>query len=195
MAINLKKGDQKELVHSKVTIGLGWKSKEKSLFGKMASKITRAEDEDFDLDCMVFMLNSDKKLPKEKCFIYHRNLKSECGGVIHKGDDKVGSNVGDAEQVVIDTSKLPIDIEELLFVVEIYEAEDRKQNFGQVRDSYIRIFDSENGAEICRYNLDENFSIESTIIFGRLIKKCGKWSFDAIGDSSEPLASLVEVYL
>ena len=184
MAINLQKGQKIDIGFSKMTVGLGWIPNEGTGF-------------DFDLDASAFMIDSNRNLLSENHFIFYNNYCGNghgrdnpcknCGsgkyGVIHTGDDPTGGNsdVGDDEIIIVDLTKVDNAITEILFVVTIHAAIDRKQNYGQIRDSYIRIVDDSNGNEIAKYELGEDFSIETAVEFGRLYKKDGKWKFEASG--------------
>ena len=169
MAINLQKGEKQSLQGlTKIKIGLGWNPNE-----GVGNK--------FDLDASIFMLNSGKKVPTDGHFIFYNNLISPDGGVEHKGDNRDGDGDGDDEVVMVDLNKMGAAVEEILFVVTIHDAATRKQNFGQVRNSYIRIVDDSNGTEIMKYELDEDFSVETSIEFGRLYKRNNEWKFEASG--------------
>ncbi|ADV48701.1 TerD family protein [Cellulophaga sp. E16_2] len=186
MAINLQKGQKIEIGLSKLTIGLGWDPNEGTGF-------------DFDLDASAFLLNSERKLSKESHFIFYNNLcglghnesnpceKNGCTigefGVRHTGDDPDGnsSDGDDDEAIMVDLNILKDDIEEILFVVTIEDFVARKQNFGQVRNSYIRIVDNTTNEVVAKYELDEDFSIETAVEFGRLYKRNGQWKFEASG--------------
>ncbi|QHI37713.1 General stress protein 16U [Kordia antarctica] len=186
MAINLQKGQKIEIGLSKLTIGLGWDPNEGTGF-------------DFDLDASAFLLNKDRRLVKESHFIFYNNLcglghnennpceKNGCTsgvfGVRHTGDDPDGnsSDGDDDEAVMVDLALLPAEIEEILIVVTIEDYEARKQNFGQVRNSYIRIVDETKNEVVAKYELDEDFSIETAVEFGRLYKRNNEWKFEASG--------------
>ncbi|CEJ71099.1 General stress protein 16U [Chryseobacterium oranimense G311] len=170
MAINLQKGQKIEIGLTKMTIGLGWDPNEGTGF-------------DFDLDASAIMIDSDRKLITEECFVFYNNLQSPDGALIHTGDDPSGKNSDgdDDEAIIVDLEKVDPRAEEILFVVTIEDFERRKQNFGQVRNSYIRIVDNNSGQEIAKYELDEDFSIETGVEFGRLYKRNGSWKFEASG--------------
>ncbi|HIO71383.1 MAG TPA: TerD family protein [Campylobacterales bacterium] len=136
---------------------------------------------DFDLDVSIFMLNSNKKLPANEYFVFYNNLKSPDGAVEHTGDNLTGEGEGDDETIFIDLSKVSPEIEEILFVVTIYEADQRGQNFGQVRNSFIRLYNRDTNEEILKYELEEDFSTETALEFGRLYKKNDSWRFQAVG--------------
>ncbi|WP_295716031.1 TerD family protein [Mucilaginibacter sp.] len=169
MAINLQKG-QREAIHApKFTIGLGWDTNSSSTGSA------------FDLDASVFILGDNKRLVADEYFVFYNNLKSPDGSVEHTGDNLTGAGDGDDEQVKVDLSKADAKVSEICIVVTIHEAEARKQNFGQVRNSFIRIFDAETGADILKYELEEDFSIETAVEFGRIYKKDNNWKFEAVG--------------
>jgi tellurium resistance protein TerD len=169
VAINLQKGQRVELGLQKAGIGLGWDPNE-------------GTGSDFDLDASAFMLNAQGKIPNEKYFVFYNNQKSPCESVESEGDDLTGgSSDGDDETLNVEFAKIDPQITEIVIVVTIHEYDVRKQNFGQVRNSFIRIYDSTTNEEICKYELDEDFSIESAVEFGRLYKKDGGWRFEAVG--------------
>lgn len=170
MAINLQKGQKIEIGLTKMTIGLGWDPNEGTGF-------------DFDLDASAIMIDSDRKLVNEECFVFYNNLQSPDGALTHTGDDPNGKNSDgdDDEAIIVDLEKVDPKAEEILFVVTIEDFERRKQNFGQVRNSYIRIVDNSTNQEIAKYELDEDFSIETGVEFGRLYKRNGSWKFEASG--------------
>ena len=174
MAISLEKGQRIEIGLSKVSVGLGWDPNEGSGF-------------DFDLDASAFMLGANKKLPKDEYFVFYNNQKSPDGSVESTGDDLTGGNSdgGDDETLNVDLTKVDPQVQEIIFTATIYKAEERKQNFGQVRNSYIRIYNSITNEEIARYDLDEDFSIETAVEFGRLYRCGGEWKFEAIGNGSK----------
>jgi tellurium resistance protein TerD len=170
MAISLIKGQKIDIGLSKISVGLGWNPNE-------------GTGHDFDLDASAFMINAGRLIPTEEYFIFFNNTDSPDTALHHTGDDPTGGNSagGDDESIQVDLSKVNPDIHEILFVVTIHDAEGRKQNFGQVRNSYIRIVDDANGTEIAKYELDEDFSVETGVEFGRLYKRDGHWKFEASG--------------
>ena len=169
MAINLQKG-QREIINApKFTIGLGWDTN---------STTTGAN---FDLDASVFVLGENKKILTDQHFVFYNNLKTPDGSVEHTGDNLTGDGDGDDEQVKVDLSKIDSKATEICIVVTIHDAENRKQNFGQVRNSFVRIFDTNSNLDILNYELEEDFSIETAVEFGRIYKKNGEWKFEAVG--------------
>ena len=184
MAITLEKGQRIGIVLSKVSVGLGWDPNEGTGF-------------DFDLDASAFMLGSNKNIPNDNYFIFYNNPKSPDGAVESTGDDTTGGNSdgGDDETLNVDLQKVDSSIQEILFVATIYKADERKQNLGQVRNSYIRIYNSITNEEIARYDLDEDFSIETAVEFGRLYRRGEEWKFEAMGIGNKGgLQALVNKY-
>lgn len=168
MAINLQKGQRESLNAQKFTIGLGWDTN--------ASSTGAA----FDLDASVFMLGANSKLVADEYFVFYNNAKSPDGAVTHTGDNLTGDGDGDDESILVDLSKINPAVQEICVVVTIHDANDRKQNFGQVRNSFIRVVDESNNV-LVKYELDEDFSVETAIEFGRIYKKEGQWKFEAVG--------------
>jgi tellurium resistance protein TerD len=170
MAISLVKGQKIDIGLSKISVGLGWNPNE-------------GTGHDFDLDASAFMIDSNRVIPAEEYFVFYGNTDSPDTALHHTGDDPTGGNSadGDDETIQVDLSKVNAAISEILFVVTIHDAVARKQNYGQVRNSYIRIVDDANNSEIAKYELGEDFSIETGVEFGRLYKKDGKWKFEASG--------------
>jgi tellurium resistance protein TerD len=169
MAINLQKGQRESIDAPKFTIGLGWDTNSSSTGSA------------FDLDASIFLLGDNKKIVSDEHFVFYNNLISPDGSVEHTGDNLTGDGDGDDEQIKVDLSKVDSRISEICIVVTIHEAEARRQNFGQVRNSFIRIFDAGTNQEILKYELEEDFSIETAVEFGRLYKREGKWKFEAVG--------------
>ena len=188
MAVSLKKGQKVDLTKTnpglkEVLIGLGWDTN-KYDGGK-----------DFDLDSSVFMLGANGKVASDDDFVFYGNLKHKSGSVEHLGDNLTGAGEGDDEQIKIDLSKVPADVEKIDFTVTIYEAEERKQNFGQVENAFIRVVNEATGEELIRYDLGEDFSIETAVVIGELYRNKGEWKFNAIGSGfSGGLASLGKNY-
>jgi tellurium resistance protein TerD len=168
--INLRKGDKVAVGFTNITVGLGWEPNEGTGAG-------------YDLDVSAIMIDENRKMPNKDYFVFYGNLKSPDGALTHTGDDPDGtsSDGDDDESIVIDMTKINSNIQEILFVVTIDGAEDKKQNFGQVRDSYIRLIDNNSGKEVMKYELGEDFSIETGIEFGRLYRRNNEWKFDASG--------------
>ena len=168
MAINLQKGQRENINIPKFTIGLGWDTNE-------------GTGHDFDLDASVFILGEDKKILSDQHFVFYNNLKSPNDAIVHTGDNLTGDGDGDDEQVLVDISKIENNASEICIVVTIHNAEQRKQNFGQVRNSFIRIVNSLTDEDLLKYELDEDFSIETAVEFGRIYRRNGEWKFEAVG--------------
>ena len=173
MPVNLTKGSNVNLSKAapglqSVVVGLGWDA--------------RATDGgDFDLDASVFLLNAGGKVRSNLDFIYYNNKRSPCGSVEHAGDNQTGAGDGDDETVNVALTKVPADVDRISFGVTIHDAEARRQNFGMVSRAFIRVIDPANGSEIARYDLSEDASIETTMIFGELYRNQGDWKFRAMG--------------
>jgi len=188
MSINLSKGERinlsKEAPAMKLAgIGLGWDINQTDTGSA------------FDLDASVFMLGANGKIPSDKYFVFYNNSASPDGAVKYQGDSRTGEGAGDDETVEIDLTKVDSSVQEMIFVVTIHEAEQRNQNFGQVRNSFIRIYDNATETQVAKYELDEDFSRETAIEFGRLYKKDGEWRFEAVGAGyNSGLQSFVDKY-
>ena len=185
--INLEKGQRISMDKglTLVGVGLGWDPNEGTGY-------------DFDLDASAFMLGESGRIPTDEYFVFYNNQKSPDGSVESTGDDLTGGNSdgGDDETINVDLSKVDPKIQEIVFTATIYKAEERRQNFGQVRNSYIRIYDAKTNAEIARYDLDEDFSIETAVEFGRLYRRGDEWKFEAMGIGNKGgLQSLVNKYV
>lgn len=168
MAINLQKGQRENLKGPKFTIGLGWDTNSSS------------SGHDFDLDASVFMLGDNKRLISDEYFVFYNNLTSPDEALIHTGDNLTGEGDGDDESINVDLSVVNSAVSELCVVVTIHEAAARRQNFGQVKNSFVRIIDA-TGEEIMKYELEEDFSIETAVEFARIYRRNGSWKFEAVG--------------
>lgn len=188
MAVNLKKGQKIDLTKTnpglkKILVGLGWD----------VNKYDGGAD--FDLDASVFLLDANGKAKSEQDFVFYGNQKHASGSVVHCGDNRTGDGDGDDEQIMVDLSTVPADVEKIDFTVTIYEADERKQNFGQVSNAFIRIMNETGSEELIRYDLSEDFSIETAVVVGELYRNNGEWKFSAIGSGfSGGLAALCNNY-
>lgn len=174
MPINLSKGQKVDLTKGNpglknVMVGLGW---DVNVFDSGA---------DFDLDAAAFMLGDNGKCPTEKEFVFYGNLTHVSEAVKHMGDNLTGEGEGDDEQIQIDLAKIPDNIQKIAFTCTIYDAEKRRQNFGQVSNAFIRIVDESTNTELIRYDLGEDFSIETAVVVGEMYRHNGAWKFNAIG--------------
>ena len=182
--INLRKGDKVAVGFTNITVGLGWEPNE-------------GTGGTFDLDVSAIMIDEKRKMPNKDYFVFYGNLNSPDNSVTHTGDDPDGtsSDGDDDESIIIDLTKINPSVQEILFVVTIDGAADKKQNFGQARDSYIRLIDNNTGKEVMKYELGEDFSIETGIEFGRLYRRNNEWKFDASGVGyKEDLAFFLSKY-
>ncbi|MGI0115498.1 TerD family protein [Zooshikella sp. RANM57] len=187
MGVSLQKGGNVSLEKTapgmtNAVIGLGWDA--------------RATDgSDFDLDASVFMVNEAGKVRSDADFIFYNQLKSQCGSVEHLGDNRTGEGEGDDESVKVDLAKIPTDVQKIVIGVTIHDAESRNQNFGQVSNAFIRIVNEANNDEVVRYDLSEDYSIETAMLFGELYRHGGEWKFRAVGQGfSGGLKSMATQY-
>ncbi len=174
MAVSLMKGQKVDLTKTnpgmtKVIIGLGWDTNK------------YAGNNDFDLDASAFLTDASGKTQFEEDFIFYNNLKSKTDAVIHTGDNRTGEGDGDDEQLTVEFGKLPDYVEKISFAVTIHEAVERKQNFGQISNAFVRVLDASNEQELMRYDLGEDFSIETVVIVCELYKHGSEWKFNAVG--------------
>ena len=173
MAISLQKGGNVNLNKeapglTKVLVGLGWD--------------TRSTDGDaFDLDSSGFLLKTDGKVRADNDFIFYNNLKSSDGSVQHNGDNRTGVGEGDDETLEVTLTGVPADIEKISFAVTIHDGETRRQNFGMVSKAYIRVVNMADNKELARYDLSEDSSTETALIFGELYRNGSDWKFKAVG--------------
>lgn len=174
MPVCLQKGQKVSLTKdnpglSNVVVGLGW---DVNAFDTGAA---------FDLDASAFLLTDTGKVAASEDFVFYGNVKDPSGSVQYMGDNKTGAGDGDDEQIKINLSTIPANISKITFTATIYDAEARRQNFGQVNNAYIRIYNEATGEEMLRYDLGEDFSIETAVVFGELYKNGAEWKFNAIG--------------
>ncbi|MGN0331044.1 MAG: TerD family protein [Kineothrix sp.] len=188
MPVNLQKGQKVSLTKgnpglSRVVVGLGWDVNQFDTGGA------------FDLDTAAFLLTDSGKVSRSEDFVFFGNLTHPSGAVQHMGDNLTGAGDGDDEQIKLNLQQIPDHITKIAFTVTIYEADIRHQNFGQVNNAFIRIYNDENGEELLRYDLGEDFSIETAAVFGELYKNNGEWKFNAIGSGYQGgLAALCANY-
>lgn len=173
MSISLAKGGNVSLSKeapglSKILIGLGWDE--------------RATDgTDFDLDASAFILGGNDRVRSDSDFIFYNNLRSSDGSVEHTGDNLTGGGDGDDEQIKVDLARVPTDVQKVAVTVTIHEGEGRRQNFGMVSNAFIRVVDETSGREITRYDLNEDASVETAMIFGEVYRHGADWKFRAVG--------------
>lgn len=173
MALSLQKGGNLSLSKTdpsltKIIVGLGWDER-------------TTDGSSFDLDASAFLLTATGKVRGDADFIFYNQLKSADGSVEHTGDNRSGQGDGDDEAVKVDLSKVSADIQKIAFTVTIHDADARRQNFGQVANAFIRIVNEQTGVEIVRYDLAEDYSTETAMVFGELYRHNAEWKFRAVG--------------
>ena len=173
MAVSLVKGGNVSLTKEAPSmnvalVGLGWDA-----------RVT--DGQAFDLDASVFLVGENGKVLSDSHFVFYNNTTSPDGAVQHQGDNRTGEGDGDDEQVKIDLTKVAADVKKLVFAVTIHEADSRKQNVGMVSNSFMRVVNNDNGAEIARFDLSEDASTETAMIFGELYRHGAEWKFKAVG--------------
>ncbi|MFC3964466.1 TerD family protein [Nocardia jiangsuensis] len=173
MGVSLSKGGNVSLSKAapglaKVSVGLGW-------------DLRSTTGTDFDLDASAIALGADKKVVSNGHFVFFNNLKSPEGAIEHAGDNRTGAGEGDDEVINVDLVSTPPTIDSIVFPVSVYDAETRQQSFGQVRNAYIRVLNRDNGEELARYDLSEDASTETAMVFGELYRNGAEWKFRAVG--------------
>lgn len=173
MSVSLVKGGNVSLTKEEpgiesIMVGLGWDARS-------------TDGSDFDLDASCFLLNASGKVRSDSDFIFYNNLKSACGAVEHTGDNRTGAGDGDDEAINVELSRVPADVAKLAFTVTIHEADQRHQNFGMVSNAFIRIVNRKTGREVARFDLSEDASTNTAIIFGEVYRHNNEWKFRAVG--------------
>jgi tellurium resistance protein TerD len=187
MGISLSKGGNVSLSKTdptlkNVIVGLGWDARP-------------TDGADFDLDASAFMVKEDGKVRSNSDFIFYNQTKSVCGSVEHTGDNRTGAGDGDDEAVIVLLDKIPSDVQRVVFCVTIHDADLRKQNFGQVSHAFVRVVNKDSNSEVARYDLSEDASIETAMIFGEIYRHSGEWKFKAVGQGyAGGLAALAKQY-
>ena len=205
MAVNLVKGQKVNLVKessaglSKVRVGLGWDEAQPQSKGFLAS-LFAAKPADIDCDASVILCGANGKVVGSNvkdCCVYFGNLEHASGAIKHAGDNLTGGGEGDDEQITVDLARVPANVTKLVFVVNIYDANVRKQHFGMIRNAFIRLVDMRTDREICRYNLTDDFSGMTGLVVGELDRSGGEWEFTAIGrgvQQASRLDALINLY-
>ena len=195
MAVNLQKGQKVSLKKSdgrkltRLMVGLGWDAAQKKKGGFFSSLFGSSES--IDCDASVFMCQNGKFVDKDD-LIYFGNLHHRSDAIQHMGDNLTGEGEGDDEQIFIDLDKLPRKYDKLIFVVNIYQALERKQHFGMIKNAFIRIIDPDTREELCRFNLSEDYTDMLSMIAGEVYKRSDEWKFNAIGSGTKD-ANLTEL--
>ena len=174
MAVNLSKGGRVNLEKEapglqNVLLGLGWDAR-------------KTDGKDFDLDASLLMLDGDDKPLNDSSFIFYNNKTSSCGSIVHQGDNLTGEGEGDDEVILVTLPKVPEKTNKMIVAVTIHDAEARNQNFGQIDNAFIRVANNDTNEDIARFDLTEDYSSETSLIFGELYRKDGEWRFVAKGD-------------
>lgn len=183
MPVSLQKGQKVSLSKdnvglSKVVIGLGWDEVKRERTGLFAPK-----PQPIDCDASALVL-SNGKLVNKADIVYFANLRHPSGTIQHMGDNLTGAGDGDDEQIMVDLANVPAEFDRIVLVVNIYQAVQRQQHFGMIRNAFIRIVDARNNTEVCRYNLTEDYSGMTAMIFGEVYRHNGEWQFNAIGQGT-----------
>ncbi|MBF0308668.1 MAG: TerD family protein [Magnetococcales bacterium] len=187
MAISLSKGGNVSLSKEapglkEIMIGLGW-------------DVRKTDGAAFDIDASAFVLNEQGKVRTDTDFIFYNNRKSPCGNIEHMGDNRTGAGEGDDEQVRVNLASLPADIAKIVVCVTIHDAESRKQNFGQIQNAFIRVCNNADNAVIVRYDLSEDYSTETAMLFGEVYRSGADWKFRAVGQGyAGGLAAMARQY-
>ena len=177
--INLSKTDP---TLKNIVVGLGWDVRE-------------TDGETFDLDASILMLKADGKARSDSDFIYYHQKESLCGAIHHTGDNRTGAGEGDDESIHVFLDKVPAEIQKLIICVSIYDADKKKQNFGQVLNAFVRLVNKDDNQEVTRYDLSENASTETAMIFGEIYRYNGEWKFRAVGQGYKGgLAELIRLH-
>lgn len=189
MSVNLQKGQKVDLTKGnaglkRIMVGLGWDEAPKGgggkgLFGSLFGGGNKAQDIDCDASCLL--LTEGGKLRTNEDVVYYGNLTHKSGAIKHMGDNLTGAGDGDDEQILVDLSGIPQNVEKLVFAVTIYQAVQRNQHFGMIQNAFIRIVDNDTNQELCRYNLSENYDHMTSMIFGEVYRYNNEWKFTAIG--------------
>jgi len=185
MSVNLVKGQKVELKKSnggalrRVVVGLGWDEQPpKKGFFSFGSQ------QAIDCDASAIICTNGR-LASNNDVVYFGNLNHNSGAIRHMGDNLTGAGDGDDEQITVDLERVPLNCDKIVFVVNIYQARQRNQDFGMIRNAFIRIFDAETSQEICKYNLSENYNEMTAMIFGEMYRNNGVWKFNAIGQATQ----------
>lgn len=173
MGVSLSKGGNVSLskeapTMTNVLFGLGWDDRS-------------TDGQDFDLDASAFLLTANGKVRSDADFIFYNNLKSSDGSVMHTGDNRTGEGDGDDESLKIKLPQIPADVDKIVFVVTIHDAQARRQSFGQVANAFIRLVNDDTKVEVARYDLSEDASTETAMLFGELYRHNTEWKFRAVG--------------
>lgn len=199
MGINLQKGQKIDLTKGgeglrQVMVGLGWDEAEqpRGFFSPKPQPI--------DCDASAILCGTNGKVVSgdvSQCCVYFGNLRHSSGAIVHQGDNLTGEGDGDDEQILVNLPMVPVQVDKIVFVVNIYDARTRKQHFGLIRNAFIRLVDMDHHTEVCRFNLSENYNNMTGLVVGEIYRKNGEWKFNAIGQpvqEASRLDSLIQLY-
>ena len=204
MSINLQKGQKIDLTKGggaglrQVMVGLGWDEAKSSGGGFLG--LFGARPNPIDCDASVILCGANGRIVStniKECCVFFGNLRHPSGAIVHQGDNLTGAGDGDDEQIMVNLAQVPSYIEKMVFVVNIYEARERNQHFGMIRNAFIRLVDMNTRAELCRFNLSENYNNMTGLVVGEIYRRNGEWKFNAIGQpvqEASRLGSLIELY-
>lgn len=205
MSISLQKGQKINLTKGsggglrQVMVGLGWDEAQQS--GGFLKKILGGKPQAIDCDASAILCGANGKLVSndmKQCCIYYGNLKHDSGAIVHQGDNLTGEGEGDDEQIMVNLSQIPSNIDKIVFVVNIYDARSRNQHFGMIQNAFIRLVNMDNSAEICRYNLSDNYNNMTGLVVGEIYRQNGEWKFNAIGQpvqEASRLDAIIHLYV
>ena len=207
MGISLQKGQKIDLTKGgggglrQVMVGLGWDEAQQSSGGGFLKGLFGGKKpQEIDCDASAILCGANGKLVANdisQCCVYFGNLRHYSGAIVHQGDNLTGEGEGDDEQIMVNLSMVPTNIDKIVFVVNIYDARARNQHFGMIRNAFIRLVNMDNNTEICRYNLSENYFNMTGLVVGEIYRKNGEWKFNAIGQpvqEASRLDSLIQLY-
>ncbi len=188
MSVSLQKGQKVDLTKgnaglSRIMIGLGWDEAEQNPKGVLSLFKGREKKQDIDCDASAILCQNGKCMGKQDV-VYFGNLKHFSNAVKHMGDNLTGAGEGDDEQIMVELNSIPSQYDKIIFVVNIYKAIERKQDFGMIKNAFIRIVDTRTNIELCKYNLSENLDGMYAMVFGEVYKKDNEWKFNAIGQAT-----------
>ena len=186
MSVNLQKGQKVDLTKGnsglrRVMVGLGWDEAERPRSGGILSNLFGGGVQEIDCDAIAFLLDQNGKIARKADVVFFGNLKHDSGCVIHQGDNLTGAGDGDDEQIMVDLARLPSNYDRVVVLVSIYQANQRNQQFGMIKNAFVRLVDADTNRELCIYNLSENYQGMTAMVFGELYRYKGEWKFNAIG--------------